>query len=145
MYRRFRRPDVWQEMDRLQREMSRVFDPSSGGRVFSPPGYPAVNVWTNADGQLITAEMPGVGPDDINIDVTGDALSISGQRKGDDLERGVNYHRRERGHGSFSRTVQLPFMVDTAKVEASFRNGVLSIKLPRAEADKPHKVEIKAG
>jgi len=145
MYRRFIRPNVWQEMDRLQREMSRLFDTGATGRVFSPPGYPAVNVWTNADGQLITAEMPGVGPDDITIDVTGDALSISGERKADDLPKGASYHRRERGQGSFSRTVQLPFMVDTAKVEANFRNGVLMINLPRAEVDKPRKVEIKAG
>jgi HSP20 family protein len=55
----------------------------------------------------------------------------------------VSYHRRERNYGSFSQTVQLPFMVDTNKVEAKFTNGVLLITLPRAEADKPKKIEIK--
>jgi HSP20 family protein len=92
---------------------------------------------------MVSAEMPGVQPDDISIDVTGDALSISGERKPDKVIQEVRYHRRERAYGSFSRTIQLPFMVDTHKVEASFKDGVLVISLPRAEADKPKKIAIK--
>jgi len=144
MYRRFQRPSIWQEMDQLQREMNRLFDASSKGRVYNSPSYPAINIWTNEDGQVISAEMPGVRPDDIDIDVTGDALSISGERKPDEVAREAHYHRRERSYGLFSRTVQLPFMVDTNKVEASFKNGVLTINLPRAEADKPKKIAIKS-
>ena len=144
MYRRFRRPSIWQEMDQLQREMNRLFDTTSQGRVFNPPSYPAVNIWTNDDGQIISAEMPGVHPGDIDIDVTGDALSISGERKPDEVAKNAYYHRRERSYGSFSRTIQLPFMVDTSKVEANFKNGVLMISLPRAEVDKPKKITIKS-
>ena len=144
MYRRFQRPSIWQEMDQLQREMNRLFDSTSKGRVFNSPSYPAINIWTNEDGQVISAEMPGVHPDDIDIDVTGDALSISGERKPDEVAKDAYYHRRERSYGLFSRTVQLPFMVDTNKVEASFKNGVLLINLPRAEADKPKKIAIKS-
>ena len=144
MYRRFRRPGIWQEMDQLQREMNRLFDTTSQGRVFNPPSYPAVNIWTNDDGQIISAEMPGVHPGDIDIDVTGDALSISGERKPDEVAKNAYYHRRERSYGSFSRTIQLPFMVDTSKVEANFKNGVLMISLPRAEVDKPKKITIKS-
>ena len=144
MYRRIRRPSIWQEMDQLQREMNRLFDTSSKGRVVNSPTYPAINIWTNEDGQLISAEMPGVHPDDIDIDVTGDALSISGERKPDEVAEDARYHRRERTYGSFSRTIQLPFMVDTNKVEASFKNGVLMVSLPRAEADKPKKITIKS-
>ncbi len=143
MYQRFQQPNIWQEMDQLQREMNRLFDANGRGRVFSPPGYPAVNIWTNDEGQLITAEMPGVNPDDINIDVTGDALSISGVRQPDQVADDARYHRRERDYGTFSRTIQLPFMVDTGKVDAAFKNGVLTISLPRAEADKPRKIAIK--
>jgi HSP20 family protein len=88
--------------------------------------------------------MPGVNPNNIDIDVTGDALSISGERKPDEVAAEARYHRRERTYGSFSRTVQLPFMVDTSKVEANFKNGVLMINLPRAEADKPKKITIKS-
>ncbi len=144
MYRRFQRPSIWQEMDQLQREMNRLFDTTSRGRVFNSPSYPAINIWTNEEGQLISAEMPGVHPDDLEIDVTGDALSISGERKPDEVAKDARYHRRERNYGTFSRTVQLPFMVDTNKVEASFANGVLLISLPRAEADKPRKITIKS-
>jgi len=131
-------------MDQLQHEMNRLFDASSKGQVFSSPSYPAVNIWTNDDGQVISAEMPGVQPEDINIDVTGDALSISGERKPDEVAKEAHYHRRERSYGSFSRTIQLPFMVDTNKVEANFENGVLVIRLPRAEADRPKKITIKS-
>lgn len=143
MYRRIQRPSIWQEMDQLQREMNRLFDASDRGRVFNSPSYPAINIWTNEEGQLITAEMPGLRPENLDIDVTGDALSISGERVQDDLPENARYHRRERNFGSFSRTIQLPFMVDTDKVEASFQNGVLQISLPRAEADKPKKIQIK--
>ena len=142
MYQRSQKPSIWQEMDQLQREMNRLFDASSQRSVFNSPSYPAVNIWTNDDGQMISAEMPGVSPDDINIDVTGDALSISGVRKPDEVARDARYHRRERTFGSFSRAIQLPFMVDTNRVEATFRNGVLLITLPRAEADKPRKIAI---
>jgi HSP20 family protein len=144
MYRSFRRPSIWQEMDQLQREMNRLFDTTSKERMLNSPSYPAINIWTNDDGQFISAEMPGVHPDNIDIDVTGDALSISGVRKQDEVAKEAHYHRRERSYGSFSRTIQLPFMVDTNKVEASFKNGVLSISLPRAEADKPKKITIKS-
>ena len=144
MYRRFQRPSIWQEMDQLQREMNHLFDTTSKGHVFSSPSYPAINIWTNHDGQMISAEMPGIYPDDIDIDVTGDALSISGVRKPDEVAKEAHYHRHERNYGSFSRTVQLPFMVDTSKGEASFKNGILLISLPRAEADKPKKITIKS-
>ncbi|MFN2215555.1 MAG: Hsp20/alpha crystallin family protein [Anaerolineales bacterium] len=144
MYKRFRKPSIWQEMDQLQREMNRLFDASSRESVFTPPSYPALNIWTNDDGQLISAEMPGVDPENITIDVTGDALSISGERKADEEVKGASYHRRERSYGSFSRTIQLPYMVDTSKVEATSKNGVLLINLPRAEADKPKKITVKS-
>jgi len=124
--------------------MNRLFDATSRGSVFNPPSYPAINIWTNEEGQLISAEMPGINPDDIDIDVTGDALSISGERKPDEVGEEMRYHRRERTYGSFSRTIQLPFMVDTTKVEANFKNGILMISLPRAEADKPKKITIKS-
>jgi len=145
MYQRHQIPYIWLEMDQLQREMNRLFDATNRGHLFNSPSYPAINILTNDDGQLITAEMPGVKPDDIMIDVTGDALSISGERKPDEVAKDAYYHRRERNYGTFSRTVQLPFMVDTNKVEAKFNKGILMITLPRAEADKPRKIEIKKG
>jgi HSP20 family protein len=144
MHQRFQRPRVLQEIDQLQSEMNRLFDATNKRRVFNAPAYPAINIWVNKDGQLISAEMPGVHPEDLDIDVTGDALSISGVRRSDEVAKEARYHRRERNHGSFSRTIQLPFMVDTSRVEASFKNGVLFIILPRAEADKPRRIAVKS-
>jgi HSP20 family protein len=142
MYPIYESPRIWQELDQFQREMNRLFDTAGKRRVIKPLGYPAINVRMNEDEQLITAEMAGVHSDDIDIDVTGDAITISGERKMDQDPDDVYYHRRERSYGTFSRTIQLPFMVDTNKVEASFRNGILVIRLPRAEADKPKKISI---
>ena len=142
MYRRFLRPDLWHGMDQLQQDMNRLFNAASSRHVFAPPSYPALNVWTNDNGQIISAELPGLTTDDINIEVTGDALSISGERRHGEVPKEAVYHRRERTSGTFSRTIQLPFMVDTSKVEAQFKNGTLVVSLPRAEADRPKKVAV---
>jgi HSP20 family protein len=144
MYPRFQQTNIWEEMDRLQRRMNRLLDGGGAGPRFSAPTYPAVNVWVNDEGQLITAEMPGLKPEDISIDATADALSISGERKAPEVGKGADFHRQERSYGSFSRTIQLPFMVDPEGVQASFQNGVLLIRLPRAEADKPKRIAVQA-
>lgn len=143
MYRRFRTPSVWQEMDRLQREMNRLFnDYSSSGRR-PATGYPALNVWTNPESAILTAELPGVSPDNLDINVVGETLTLSGEREPEQVPEEARYHRRERGFGRFSRTIQLPFQVDSGKVEARFDKGVLHVTLPRAEADKPKKIQVK--
>jgi HSP20 family protein len=145
MLRRYPRAGLWREMDQLQREMNRLFDSSTQRRQFSRPAYPAINLWTNEEGQVISAEMPGVRLQDIDISLTADALSLSGTRLPDEIVNDAQFHRQERSYGSFSRTIQLPFMVDTNKVEANLKKGVLTIWLPRAEADKPKSISIQAG
>src|SRR5512143_1258781 len=133
MYRRYRVPSTWREMDRLQREMNRLFEDYSPARMRSAPSYPALNVWSNEEGLLVTAEVPGVSPQDIEVNVVGETLTLSGARKPDELKEGARYHRQERGYGKFSRTLQLPFPVKVEDIEASFKGGVLSVRLPRAE------------
>lgn len=134
----------WPELDEWQRDMYRLFsNVFSTPRVQTAPSYPAMNVWTNQDGAVITAELPGVKPDDIDISVVGDMLTLSGTRTPDKLQEGERYHRRERGYGKFTRTFQLPFSVQADKVEATFNKGILSISLPRAEVDKPRKISVK--
>jgi len=136
----------WREMERLQREMNRLFSEAPqwfGSR--ATQGYPAMNVWANEDGLVITAELPGLSPEDIEISVVGDTLTLSGTREPEALEEGMTYHRRERNYGNFKRVFQLPFKVEAEKVAAIFDKGVLSVTLPRAEADKPLKITIKAG
>jgi HSP20 family protein len=131
-------------MDRLQREMNRLFDDNYPARLRRAPGYPAMNVWANDEGLLITAEVPGVKPEEIDVNVVGDTLTLSGVRTPDELDEDSRYHRQERGYGNFTRTIQLPFPVDVGEVEAAFKNGVLNISLPRAEEDKPKKIAVKA-
>jgi HSP20 family protein len=143
MYRRIRVPSVWREMDQLQREMNRLFGEAVGKRSAGSPGFPAINLWANEDSQYISAEIPGFEADDINIDAAADTLTISGERAQEKASESAHFHRQERGYGSFSRTIQLPYMINTDSVEANFKNGVLEIKLQRAEADKPKKIVVK--
>ena len=140
------RRNSWNELARLQHEMNRLFDSApSRTNVYRAPRYPAMNVWTNEDGAVLTAELPGCSPDNLDISVVNEMLTLSGQRAPEDVPEGATYQRRERNCGSFSRTFQLPFQVDATQVEAVFENGVLEVTLPRAEADKPRKIAIQAG
>jgi len=135
----------WQDMARLHQEVDRLFSDSfsmAGGR--TAPNYPAINVWTNEDGAVITAELPGVDVNDIDISVVNDNLTLSGERKLEELKEDNQYHRRERGYGKFNRSFQLPFKVEADQVEALFENGILHLSLPRAEADKPKKITVKS-
>jgi HSP20 family protein len=108
------------------------------------PSYPAVNVWTQADAALVTAELPGVDPESIDISVQDDTLTVRGTRERPEMED-VTYHRQERRFGAFARTIQVPFRVQGDEVNAIFEKGVLRISLPRAEEDKPKRITVKAG
>ena len=143
MYRRYRIPTAWREVDRLQREMNRLFENYNPGSVRTAAGYPAMNVWASEEGLKVTAELPGLSTDDLDISVVGQTLTVNGLRKRDELPQEARYHRQERGYGKFSRSIQLPFSVDVKKVEATFKDGVLHIDLPRAEEDKPRKIAVK--
>jgi HSP20 family protein len=136
----------YSDMTRLQREMDRLFaEMSTAPARQAAPRYPAMNVWTNENIATLTAELPGCNPDNLSISIVNDTLTLSGTRQPEPVDESATYHRRERSCGSFTRTFQLPFQVAVDKVEAAFENGVLQITLPRAEADKPKKIAIKAG
>jgi HSP20 family protein len=129
-------------MDRLQREMNRVM----GG--FAPRGsgaFPPLNMWAGEENVVLTAELPGVNPDDMDISVVGDTLTLSGRRELEATGEVGHYHRRERWQGEFTRTLQLPFRIDVENVDATFRKGVLMLTLPRAEEDRPRRIEIGEG
>lgn len=144
MYRRYRVPSVWRDMDRLQNEMNRLFEAYTPSRMRQAPGFPSMNVWSNDDGLVVTAEIPGIHPDDIEISVVGETLTVSGERKPDEIpDENSRYHRQERGYGKFTRSLQLPFPVNVAQVEAIFKNGLLQITMPRTEEDKPRKITVK--
>ncbi|MFZ0544229.1 MAG: Hsp20/alpha crystallin family protein [Candidatus Promineifilaceae bacterium] len=129
---------LWRDMTRLQREMSHLL----GGTSAPIASFPAMNLYTGDEGVILTAELPGVEPDDLEITVLGETLTLSGSRNVGDAEEGAKYHRRERSQGQFTRTVELPFRVDNGGVDAKFTNGVLHVVLPRAEEDKPRKIQV---
>lgn len=128
--------DPWQELDRMSRAFSDLI-PASTGREF-----PAVNVWANGDAATATMEVPGMDPKTVDISVAGKTITVRGSREPEKLQEGESYHRSERWYGSFSRSIDLPYMIDQEKVQARFSKGVLQITLPRAEADKPKKITV---
>jgi len=132
-------------MDRLQREMNRLFEPFSRSVSRDQGNFPAVNIWTGDDNALLTAEIPGVDPDKIEVTVKNDTVTIRGNRELDDLSEGESYLRQERGAGTFVRSFSLPFHVDGDKVSAQYQKGILQLTLPRAEADKPKRITVNAG
>jgi HSP20 family protein len=129
---------LWRDMSRLQREMSHLL----GGTSAPITSFPALNLYAGDEGIILTAELPGIELDDLEITVLGETLTLSGSRNMGEVGEDITYHRRERGQGRFTRTVELPFTVDSERVEAKFNNGVLHVMLPRVEEEKPRKITV---
>ncbi len=106
--------------------------------------FPPFNVWLSDDRAVITTELPGLNPEDIELSVIGKVVTLKGTRKADQLNNGESYHRRERWYGNFTKSIELPFNIENQKVTANFARGILKITLPRAEAEKPKKIEIRS-
>ena len=104
-------------------------------------GFPPLNVFSNGDDIVIVAEAPGLKKDDLDIQVKGRTIQIAGVKTVQYGDR-VSLHRRERTIGRFSRSLNLPVEVDADKIKAEYRDGMLAIFLPRAEADKPRSIKI---
>src|SRR6476469_7177125 len=111
--------NAWRDMRRLQKEMNDLI--SRTGTRSRSAVYPAFNLWTNQEGAVITAELPGVLLDDLDISVVADTLTVKGSRTAEPTQQCETYHRRERGLGSFARVVQLPFRVQAEDVSATLR------------------------
>lgn len=135
------RIDPFRELMRLRNEMNRLF---SGLSYPFEDVYPAVNIWLNDEGAMVTAELPGIDLEKLDISILNDTVTISGSREEEEKKGQEAYHRKERTAGKFSRTLQLPFKINGEKVEARYDKGVLKLTLPREEAEKPRKIEIKA-
>jgi HSP20 family protein len=132
--------DPFVELRRMQSEMNRLF---SG---FAPAArdFPPINIWLGDNSVVVTSELPGVTRDDVTISLQEDVLTLGGARQPKPEQQDVNWQRRERAYGTFSRAIQLPFRVEPEKVQARFNNGILEIELERLEADRPKKIEIRA-
>jgi HSP20 family protein len=128
-------------MQRLQGRLNRLL---SNHSITSSSEFPPMNIWTCETGAVLRTEIPGISSEDVEISLVHDTLTIKGQRRPENLKEGESCHRNERGCGQFTRSIQLPFAVEVDKVEARFADGVLQITLPRAEAEKPRKINVVA-
>ncbi len=108
-----------------------------------PAAYPEVNVWEDDANVYVEAEIPGIGMDDLDITMLGGDLTITGERRAPQAPQGAVFHRRERPEGRFARTISIDVPVDADKVSASLESGVLMVTLPKAEAARPRKIEVK--
>ncbi len=137
------------ELATMRQMMDRIFDEDmfrlaggwdrGGGEVASL----ALDVAEKDDAFVVKASLPGVNPDDVDITLADNVLTIRGETKQDQEIKQENYHLRERRFGTFMRSVTLPNAVDADKIEAVNENGVLTLNLPKAESVKPRKIEVK--
>lgn len=143
----FREPglDPFRELEQLQRRMDRLFQNAFGQE--RPPWragvYPLVNLSEDRDHIYVRAELPGIRPEDLEITIQNHGLILRGERKIPPEEKQVNYQRRERESGFFRRVLALPSRVQTDKVEAICKDGILTIKLAKPEEVKPRKIQVK--
>ena len=134
------------ELTRLHEEMDDLFrsyfEPCAAP-VWGHRHWPAIDIGETDDAFMVKAEVPGCKAEDIEISVHGNMLTISGEKKQESQEKEKGYYHMERSYGSFRREFNLASDVDPEKIEATCKNGVLSIKLPKTEKAKPIKVEVK--
>ena len=129
-----------EEMDRMFGQMGQPV----GVRSVPRGTFPAVNVYEQGDGIVLMAEVPGIEPEQLDLTVLGDSVTLKGQRREEDLPDGERFYRRERPVGSFTRTVTLPEAVNGDSVQAEYKNGVLTVRMEKAEQAKAKKITIQS-
>jgi HSP20 family protein len=111
----------------------------------SQPSWPQFNLWSKEDDLILTAELPGLEAEQIDVDINNNQLTVAAKVDASTLNEDESYQRRERFSGSFQRTIKLPFAVDQEKSEARYVDGILEIHLTKPERDKPKKLAVSAG
>jgi HSP20 family protein len=128
--------------DQLQHELERMLNVAFGPVGRSPGLYPPVNVFDQGDGFVVKAELPGVEPSRVEVNVEDDSLTLRGERAFAEPAKDAAYHRRERGQGQFRRVVRLPGRVAGQEAKAQYRDGILTVTIPKAKEARPRRVEI---
>jgi HSP20 family protein len=138
--------DPFSEMDRLRREMDRISSAFTEGRGIAPAAgvFPALNMSEDDHNLYVRAELPGVAPENIEITTKENNLILKGERKIPAEGEKVSYHRKERDAGNFRRIISLPTRVDSDRVTAICKNGVLAVTLPKAEEAKPRQISVRS-
>ena len=126
------------ELERFLRNPAFSLGPSGYG------AYPPVNIFDDREGLVLIAELPGIEPASLDISSQGNTLTIKGERKREQADGAQGYHRRERPFGEFSRSIQLSDDLDTPKAAAKCENGVLTVRIPKAESAKQRQISVQA-
>lgn len=138
-------PRNWDPFRDIQREVGRLlesFEPVPSWRSQRP--FPAINLYDDGDRYILTAELPGSEPSSLDLSLTGESLTLRGERTRPEGVAEENYRRQERRFGHWSRSVTLPDRVDGSNVAAEFADGVLTVTLPKAEEAKPRQIVVTA-
>ena len=128
--------DLWNPfagLEEIHRELNRAFDTAFA---------PALDVVEEQENFLVKVDLPGLSKDDVSVTIQDNFLTIKGERKHEVEKKEANFHHRECVHGTFARTIELPTRVDAGKVEATFRDGVLHVTLPKSEEAKPKEIKV---
>ena len=135
------------DLDRLRQEINRVFEQPLGA-LSQATGFfggwnPSVDIYDDRDHVIVKAEMPGMKREEIEVSLTNDTLTISGERKKEQETKGQETYRSERFFGRFQRSITLPQPVDPTRIEANYKDGVLTITCPKSEEAKRRQIEVK--
>lgn len=134
----------WDPFRDLQREMGRLFETFEPFALRLVRPYPAINLYDAGDRYVLTAPLPGMNPEDLDLSITGETLTLKGDRRRPEGVADESYRRQERPFGRWSRTVTLPDRVDGGQVSATFAQGVLTVTLPKAEGARPRQIAVTA-
>jgi HSP20 family protein len=142
--------EPFRELSSLQTEMNRLFNAAfetgSGGGTAAPRRWtPAMDLVETEDQFVLRADLPGLGEEDVNIELEDNVLTVSGERRTEHEDKREGFYRMERAYGSFSRSLTLPKGVDPEAVTAAFDRGVLEVRVPKPEQRKPRRISISSG
>ena len=136
-------PGGWDPFHEFQREMGRLFQSFDPFQAFRHArAFPPMNLYTTGEEFLLSAQLPGMNPDEVELTVTSETLTLRGERRRPEGGKDDSYRRQERFMGRWSRTIGLPDRVDEARVTAQFADGVLTVRLPRAEGTRPRHIAL---
>jgi HSP20 family protein len=134
----------WAGFGELEQQLERLINPSTApGQTQSANWLPPVDIHESEDAYTLVADLPGMKKEDISVNIVEDRVTLKGSRKREERHEEKGYRRYERAEGTFERSFRINGGVDAAKVEATFENGVLTVKLPKPEETKPRQIEVK--
>jgi HSP20 family protein len=135
---------MFDQMEKEMRDLMEGFWGTDGGRLATANFVPSIDLIENENEFVVTVDLPGLKPEEVNVEFQGGALWITGERKEEKEEKGKTFHRVERSYGEFRRVLPFPSAIVEDKIEAKFTNGVLNVSVPKAEMVKPQRIEVKS-